>query len=782
MAFVSAAATSQIDFVISGEGTETMASIATSDLSFLMSGNLLKATRLTRAKATSSTRIRVDFSAPVDNNVALVNVANWRLFSYNSAEFQAPTVMSVEIPPAAGIQAAFVVLVVSEMHEGTEYILLPNSVNIEFGAPLMDDSDFETAGSITTYWTPVSGSIQKVGIGGTEMARVSGTFKSANGGRMHAGRPYVLTGQTGSDIGDLPTVTNSANGDIIWTASIGPGNHMVKFAGQSGDSFVFYTPPVTGFIYFNTHAGLGLWDNLVLQTVYGVGDSSVALITSNGAPIAKDAVALLGMGISPKVKMVLATSEIDVTVFFTEVVATDVSLMTVDVSNFTFNNGLDVLSIDEIGSDYIKLRTSSQVEGELYQLTIDGVVISDMSGNKFANPAIVAMIGFLPGAPVEAFQKLQMYMFLLEGIRQEDQDNGNQFVERLFNGPQQLWEATTQQILAVPKIWSLEQTPDVVLPFLKDIVGWTKKLNPITDRMDADTLRRLISVSVPFWKQRGIDDIIEDILRLLTGTRVRVLDWFWYRWILDETQMSEEHDGLDPYLLDTPGEGPDVQTYAVRIVDNGNLDYVVIRNVLKLTRPIGERIEVAYIGFYDRFEVDGDKVQWLDTSGVSAVLNRRFSMTDEAIDEDTKVILEPAIDWADYVVTFRIRGDGSYYMDAYRFDSGDVNAYRLVVAFNGVISLLVLQDGNSALLAQYIAAPGTFDPAAFHSFRIALTVDAPNTNIKVYWDSNLIIEASDGTLSRGTIAVGHASGGTVEVSEVEMFFNPMKTDFIDINS
>jgi hypothetical protein len=52
----------------------------------------------------------------------------------------------------------------------------------------------------------------------------------------------------------------------------------------------------------------------------------------------------------------------------------------------------------------------------------------------------------------------------------------------------------------------------------------------------------------------------------------------------------------------------------------------------------------------------------------------------------------------------------------------------------------------------------------------------------VYWEANLVIHLTDGTLSQGTLGVGHYVGGTFDLSEAEMFFNPMKTDFIDINT
>lgn len=959
MAFIDGSATSQITFSLKGAGSELMTSASTSLLAFSGAGNLGKVTTVKRAKATSSTRIRVDFTAPVDNNQALVTPANWALYSFNDNEFQSPVVHAVEVPSSAGATTKYVILIVSEMHQGTTYALTINSDTLAFGPELISDGDMEAPNM--DAWTPfgTNNYVAKIAAwpGNGTQAMGVGTgqngsgFAPATGGSLARERQYALQAKFYFGDGVLPVISNSTVPHLEWkdkinvtatgtnltktggavgawdagatsdpiilgtnvalefmtsennrTKAIGfshtdpaggivgidfavilgfntvtveqngvflttiPGGYVagsiwrmtlmagtvqlwrdgallytfpaspvyplravvsmfsisatvtnVYLAGPdtlepfwappvdpqlppavvapgdgAGNRVMFITPKTDGFIQFtyNDPANGGdecAWDDLSLRLVYGGGDSSAALITSLGFPVAKDVVFFSGMGVFPKVKVAIATTAIDVVITFTEPVAGDTLVL--NPNTFTFNNGLTVIDVEEIGPDFIHLRTSEQTPGTLYQLTIDHCTIADQSGNLFATPTIVAMIGFIQGDPAPVVQALDMYYFLLAGIRDEDQNNGGQFVQRLLVGPQQVWEATTRQALAIPQLWNLEVTPDIVLQYVKDIVGWTKKYDPITMKLTNDALRRLISVSVPFWKQRGTDDIIEDILRMITGTRVRVLDWFWYRWILGETQLGEDHDGIDPWLLSTPGEGPDAQTYVVRVVDDGTLDYDLINAVLRLTRPCGERVEVDYVNFQDDFPVDGAKDQWTDVSGLSDVSGRHLTLGDAGIDEETiatpSYTQSQSVDWSNYTVTFRIKGTGDYYMDVYRTDvgGGQVNCYRIWVSISGGSITIDDTSGGGTLDAFYPTE--ALQPNVHYTIRVVVTPLLPDSNvndIKVYFEADMIMHDIDGANTQGTIGIGHAAGGTVSLSEVEMFFNPMKTDFIDINT
>jgi len=811
MAFISSSATVALKLKLFGEGTEHMSSSETMALSLTMTGDLQKITRIKRAKPTSNTRIRVDFTAPVDNNAALVNPDNWNMYGFNDAELSTPAVLAVEVPSSAGTTTKYVIVIVSPMLDSAAYLLTVNSEQLLIGADAFLDSDMSQVGTIGTYWsiagfatllTGFDGTFNYIQAQTTVSGKQGGIFQQYNAGY---GQCYQIQAKYQNAFAPNFIVQYRPVGGppvVIWQDSSPPApgtwNDVLP---SNGNTALFYLPEGPGWFEFIVYdpAGTaeGWWTEVIAQPVFGYGSSSGSLITSFGNPVSKDAAAFYGVGVKPFVKMVIATDANTVSIYFSEPIATDSKLLSLDVSNFTWDNGLTTTKIMQVESDTIILSTSDQTEGELYQLTINGATIRDLVGNLLAQPYMVAMLGFTASPLPAPAQVLDMYRFILQSIRDEDQANGGQFIQRLFGGPQQMWEQTTQLALEIPNIWNLDAVPDQLLVYVKNIVGWTDRYNPITSKLDPDSLRRLISVSVTFWKQRGVEDIIEDILRMITGTQVRVLNWFWYRWILGETALGEDHLGIDPWLLSSPGEGPDSQTYAVRIVDNGTLDYDMIRHILKLTRPCGERVEVDYVTFSDLFPTDNIKTQWHDQSGTSTVSGQMLHLLDTVIDEDTETYTNNGVnisdDWSDLTATFRIRGTGVYYMDVYRSDvPGGADAYRMEIDIaNNSITLKALSAGVATTLGTYYPGPphnvhGTELLVAniFYTFRITVTPTLPGSvqnNLQVFWEADLVISATDSTLDHGTMAVGHYSGGTMELSEVEMFLNPMTTDFIDIN-
>src|SRR6185503_3223185 len=211
------------------------------------------------------------------------------------------------------------------------------------------------------------------------------------------------------------------------------------------------------------------------------------------------------------------------------------------------------------------------------------------------------MLGFSPA--IEETQRLPqiIYNFLLDSLRAADQKDGNQLLQRYLEGPQQVWYVLVNTLYSILDIIDVENAPEYLLQYLKNIVGWTKALEGITDALDSATLRRLIATSVPFWDQRGVEEGLEGILRLTTTARCYILNWFDLRIILDETALGE-----DPWLLSVPGEGdpPDESTFNVRIVDDGTLNRALVRDLCRLARPSGERILITYLGFLDQFETE----------------------------------------------------------------------------------------------------------------------------------------------------------------------------------
>lgn len=408
------------------------------------------------------------------------------------------------------------------------------------------------------------------------------------------------------------------------------------------------------------------------------------------------------------------------------------------------------------------------------------MTIQDLSSNLFPTQTI-PMIGFVSAGEGPNALALRIYPFLIEVIREADQNEGNQFVERFLNGPQLMWDSLDARVKQLPSLWSVTDIEDRFLPFLKWIVGWTSELNHITDDLDDITLRRLIAASVPFWKIRGTEDSMVDILRLTTAARLRVWNWFDLRWILGETGMGEDHMGYDPWVLSLPGP-PNYDEYRmnVRIVDNGSLNRRLVRNLVKLTRPASERVTISYIAFLDQFSTDDDDSQWDNNAlGITVVDDGFMRLSNQ---QDAVSNVAGSDDWQNYTWTARVRGNG--FVQAYRTASTDYYFVEFDVAGNAM-SIGYVLAGVPTVLAT-VNMEVTFDsilyPDLFYAVRMEVMPESGQTRIRVFWEANPVFNVLDPTHAQGAIGFASLTGEDFDIADVEVFFNPLEEDVIDINS
>lgn len=418
------------------------------------------------------------------------------------------------------------------------------------------------------------------------------------------------------------------------------------------------------------------------------------------------------------------------------------------------------------------------------------MTIQDLSNNLFVT-ASSPMIGFLEAAAEKRPLTLQIYRFLIEGIREEDQTNGAQFVERFLNGPQQAWETTDAAIRALPDMWSVVQAEDRFLPYLKWIVGWTSELDYITDDLDSTTLRRLIAASVPFWRIRGSEEGLADILRLTTAARLRIWDWFDLRYIVDEIGIGEEAQGHDPWMINLPGAPDDEErTINVRIVDDGMLNHRLVRNLAKLSRPSGERIVINYLGMLDLFDTDDDSSQWDDVPGVPIPLVRPtvadgiMTIPGQTGSTACYVRSNPAsaLSWRNYVVSARVRGQISA-LEVYQSEYGE-SYFVYIYPAAQAIAVFNFVAGSPTPLFQvnpYVEMGGLIlQPDVFYMLRVAVSAEAGQTRITVWLDGNFVGTALDASHTQGAIALPSSlfSPYPMEISEVEMFFSPLEEEIV----
>jgi len=388
---------------------------------------------------------------------------------------------------------------------------------------------------------------------------------------------------------------------------------------------------------------------------------------------------------------------------------------------------------------------------------------------------------------------LQMYDFLILPIRHKDIQEGNEFVKRFLIGGQTVWETIWDKIESVKNLWSVTECPDAYLTYLKQIVGWTPDLDNITSGLDIVSLRRLIAASVPLWKSRSKEDSIVDILNLVTANRSRIWNWFDFRWVIDETYFDEQRQGYDPWVVGPPGgSARDDHWMHVRIVDPGATKRTLVKNILNLMRPVGERFEIVYLRFLDLFDIDDDISQWTTVQGIDpVVLSGYFKM--QGSGQDVQIVNEMGdAPLTNYVVTARLNGNGGhiiggeYFGVCYYLPDDSINSgYATFLSiYSNTLSLAKFVSGSpSALVTVDLSTVGiTLQDDVNYTLRTQISPESSTNRIKIYLDGELYINTTDSTyITGGKTGLIHESTVTMICDEMEVLGLPVESDTVEIN-
>lgn len=420
-------------------------------------------------------------------------------------------------------------------------------------------------------------------------------------------------------------------------------------------------------------------------------------------------------------------------------------------------------------------------------------MITDLAFNPLAHGSQVSFLGYSPSfaafAERSEIMDLDIYRFLIKPIRDADQKDGQEFVRRFLRGPQAIWEETQRKIQALKDLWSVVYIEDDHLQFLKNIVGWTPDLAHITDGLSALQLRRLINASIPLWRRRGTEDTLVDVLKLATGERTRLYNWFDRRMILDALELGELMEGTDPWLLALPGY-PEADEYqmGLRIVDSGGLNRELVRGLAILMRPTGERIWIYYLLFLDQFEIDDDASQWAVPGAETLLVQDGLaSLEDDAAEEIAFSTAPGADDWANYIATFRVKGTttspgdsfGALFLyqdeENFYFAELDVQGNELVLGKveSGVESTLATYDFSTEFQ--------TLHDGVWYVIRVHAFEEGVSTRILVHVDGDQKINVADATFTRGGVAIRHTAGAKLWLDIVEIMGLPVDRELVDIN-
>lgn len=421
--------------------------------------------------------------------------------------------------------------------------------------------------------------------------------------------------------------------------------------------------------------------------------------------------------------------------------------------------------------------------------------IQDLAYNPIADPSTGQMLGYTATEATDETLGLEIYKFIFRSIRRED-EQGNLFLKRFLEGPQQIWEDIQLKILELQTLWDVTTVDENWLPYLKPIVGWSATYDYITNELTTDQLRRLIASSVALWKSRGNEDSIIDLLTLATGARMRIWNWFDFRWVLDDTILGEAHDGRDPWMIALPsGSAKEEYWSNLRIVDDSSLNQKLVRDIVGLMRAISERFEITYLAFLDLFEVDDDDSQWYDTYQDAATGNP-MTVADGAITLDDDTVAESAIvasseaqGWDNYVSFWRVQvgqiGAAAGMANLLFYATDFINGFSIAIDVpNNRFSLGSIVAGV-ATYSWHAAMPGGFQADVYYGVRVVVT-PVPSTgevNVALYVDNDeLLNETITATYIAGAIGFGHAIDQTITVGEVEVFRLPVDSDEVTINT
>jgi len=386
---------------------------------------------------------------------------------------------------------------------------------------------------------------------------------------------------------------------------------------------------------------------------------------------------------------------------------------------------------------------------------------------------------------------LDMYSFLIKPIRDQDVQKGQTFVQRFLQGGQAVWQITLDKIESIKKLWSVTECPDEFLQHLKRIVGWTPNLDKITEGLTYTALRRLIAVSVPIWKTRSTETSIIDALYTIVPGRARLWSWFVLRWVLDITIISEEHQGRDPWVLAIQ----DQYWMNVRIVDNpeGTANRQLIKDMLNLMRPCGERFEIVYLHFLDLFEEDGDLTQWSQVVSEPLVTDPvvsggKLQLLDTSQAEKLWSDVDNPELWDGCMVSARMKGSTSAAASGfgYAFFFEPVNVDGYFVQLRKVDNTLVLGKYTggtpSTIQSLDLSTVGiTLENDRWYFLRTQVTPEGATNRIQVHLDGELLINTTDASYANGAVAVLHTTNCTAECDEIEAMILPADRETVEIN-
>lgn len=375
-------------------------------------------------------------------------------------------------------------------------------------------------------------------------------------------------------------------------------------------------------------------------------------------------------------------------------------------------------------------------------------------------------------------ERESIYTMLTEGTRQIDEQQGAELLKRIVEGMDPLYFKTFDIIDDLSNTFIPAKCNPVILPYLAAQVGFGPDLSGIIANLNTITLRRLISLAVTMWKEKGTPAGLKGIIRGMTGISPEYLDWFDMRWIVGETEIGESGGGTDSWMIGGLSSEYDEYVSLLSLMDDGTLDRQLLLDLVGLVRPVSEYIEISIFDFLDVFG-GGSRRKWSTYVGAPAVVeSEKLVVTDGTIEIPLITVVDPLL-MEDYYVSVLATFSESVlvihiYANESKYYEVKVSPYGVGGSWHSVLTRFDT-DGETVLATEEI--PDGMDIVQDYPYTIEVSARNQGTDTRIFVsvDNVYVIDVIDSsaTFNKGGVRIG-AEIGTVLVDNVRVWRSPMR--------
>jgi len=315
-------------------------------------------------------------------------------------------------------------------------------------------------------------------------------------------------------------------------------------------------------------------------------------------------------------------------------------------------------------------------------------MIADLANNPI-DPSAISFYAYR--STEAAVFPHDIYLMLIQSIRDSDQAEGGKLVLRWLATAQSEFEDTYERIQKLRQLYDVERTTLPALKHAKWLVGLTSSLDFLTSNLSEAELRRLVSLAVRTWKTKGTEAGLQAVLEAVAVREVRIANYFLFRTLVDSVELGfEEIPDVDPWLIDAPGMQTSILPDDVSVEGPGKIHFD-LSTLLGATEVVPHRIRIHCIQSRTTAEFTsywGEK--WGSWANRASLLSTELGLApgDEPYgNEDYRVGVDPD----EYVSDLRIADNG-----------GDLNR-ELVENLTRV-----LRSANERILIRYVTFLDSF--------------------------------------------------------------------------